>query len=353
MKLAIVILNYNNSRDTIECMESVRRLHKLNRAEVLVVDNGSDKADVAELNGWFLQQKEPAISQMHRVLQNETAVALESENSNRAVNHELQISFELLELPRNLGYGAGNNRGIDHLWCRDWTHLWVLNNDLVLSPESYVELVDRSAELGDIAGFRLTFYDDEYGLQADGGEYNAWLGTTRHCREFEAVTCPEPEHQPDYEIGASLLFSRRALERLGGFVEDHFLFYEEIDLAYRIQALNLEVSHLTKPDIYHKEGATVNPGSEKSPIADYFGMINRVRVSWRYDRLRVPTVFMGVLLALAKRLVRRRFDLVVSVLSLSFSRKLITPLRKSHAILSGKPSREALSQAYLELKSKK
>ncbi len=43
-KIAIVILNFNGEKNTIQCLESLNKLQVVNyKLEVIVVDNGSEK----------------------------------------------------------------------------------------------------------------------------------------------------------------------------------------------------------------------------------------------------------------------------------------------------------------------
>src|SRR5208337_3935714 len=49
--VAISILNWNGWRDTLECLESVRRLHYPNYLTV-VVDNGSRNDSVERIRAW-------------------------------------------------------------------------------------------------------------------------------------------------------------------------------------------------------------------------------------------------------------------------------------------------------------
>lgn len=49
-KVAVIILNHNGKRDTVECLNSVRKLNQIFfRPFIIVVDNNSSDGSVAEL----------------------------------------------------------------------------------------------------------------------------------------------------------------------------------------------------------------------------------------------------------------------------------------------------------------
>ena len=55
-KVAIIILNWNGWKDTIECLESVFKIDYPNY-QVIVVDNGSTDESLEKITGWCTQEK--------------------------------------------------------------------------------------------------------------------------------------------------------------------------------------------------------------------------------------------------------------------------------------------------------
>ena len=56
-KVAIIILNYNNWQDTIECLESVLRNDYPNY-QVIVIDNGSPNNSIEYIKEWAKGRQE-------------------------------------------------------------------------------------------------------------------------------------------------------------------------------------------------------------------------------------------------------------------------------------------------------
>ena len=80
--LSIIILNYNGWRDTIACLESLRK-QSYTDFRVVVADNGSSDESVAQLSQWAKEEHIEA--------------------------HWLQI----LAFDQNYGFAKGNNKAIE------------------------------------------------------------------------------------------------------------------------------------------------------------------------------------------------------------------------------------------------
>ena len=96
-KIAIVILNYLNYWDTIECVESALRIDYKDK-EIVIVDNGSSNESFERLNKEFKS------------------------------NHHIFI----LQSKKNVGFAKGNNIGIKFSRCQlKADYILVVNNDVV------------------------------------------------------------------------------------------------------------------------------------------------------------------------------------------------------------------------------
>ena len=146
----------------------------------------------------------------------------------------------------NLGYGAAMNAGVAQLGP---DIRWVLlsNPDVVLAPGSIDELVRVAEQDDNIAAVGPAL------LTADGEIYpsaravpslrtgvghalfvnlwveNPWTRAYRNDRATLAV-----QRDAGWLSGACLLVRRDAFERLGGFDPGYFMYFEDVDLGYRI-----------------------------------------------------------------------------------------------------------------------
>lgn len=105
--VAVIVLNWNGTDDTVECLRSLLQVD-YPRYEIVVVDNGSRESPRARIADEF-----PSVT--------------------------------YLETAQNLGYAGGNNVGIRHALARGHDYVFVLNNDTVVEPEFLTQAVAVAA----------------------------------------------------------------------------------------------------------------------------------------------------------------------------------------------------------------
>src|SRR5262245_47338473 len=94
--VAVIVLNWNNTDDTVECLESLVQLD-YPRYEIVVVDNDSRPSPRQQI-----LEKFPSVT--------------------------------YLETGLNVGYAVGNNAGIRYALVAGHDYVFVLNNDTVVEP---------------------------------------------------------------------------------------------------------------------------------------------------------------------------------------------------------------------------
>ena len=284
----IVVLNWNGWRDTHACLESLAELAYPN-AHVIVVDNASEDGSEARLR-------------------------------------ELHPALTLLQSGANLGFAGGNNVGLRYALAHGAEYVWLLNNDTLVEPGALTALVDkmrREPDLG-LCGSTLLYEADRNTVQALGGaRYNRWLGTVEHIGQHqprgsadEKGVEKDVEKRLSYLIGASTLASRAFLEQVGLLQDDYFLYFEELDWATRARG-SFRLGYASKSIVYHKEGSSIGgtdrAKTTKSYTADHYALKNRVRFTRRFYPYALPTVYLGLGLALVNRLRRRQWNRVLLV----------------------------------------
>lgn len=314
-KIYIVILNYNNWRDTLECLESVLKLDYPN-FRVVVVDNDSSDGSFERIQAW-------ARGELKAEVQNLALASLSMPARPKPVPLQVvggraagpdacvpgtSAPVLLVKSPDNRGYAAGNNQGIRlALADRECAYLWLLNNDTVVEPDALSRLVQRlqgEPEVG-ICGSTLVHYHNPSTVQARGGaRFNRWTATSTHVGEGSPFPLPDntPVTEPlDYVIGASMFVSRPFVEQVGLMYEDYFLYFEEIDWSWRKGKFRVAYEPLSV--VYHKEGATTGMNNKKVNYGkggDFYLHRNRLLFARRNDPFALPTVVLRLLLVFVK-----------------------------------------------------
>lgn len=169
---------------------------------------------------------------------------------------------ELIALPRNVGFAAGNNAGLRRARGR---HCALLNNDTVVLPgalERCVRYLDANPSVG-VVGPQL--------LDPDGSKQNSVHSVPNLVSEIVPKAVLEtlaPWRYPskryehagpipvDAVLGACLVVRREVLDAVGLMPEDYFMFLEETDWCWRIRRAGWKVVHLPDARVIHVHGAT-------------------------------------------------------------------------------------------------
>jgi len=275
----ICVLNYNNSEDTIECLESLKKLINV-KYKIVLIDNGSSKETKEELR--------------------------EIVNSN-------PIYF--IDSKVNRGCAGGNNLALHYALSQaDMEYCWILNNDTIVEPDSLSLLVDymnHNKHIG-LCGSKLIYEWDRSKIQGYGGCYNPVLGTMHTCINKENIK------DIDYIIGASVLVRKSFLEDVGVMEAGYFLYYGELDWAIRARG-KYDITCVEDSIVYHKEGASTganNAEKTKSILADYYSIRNRIRFTKKFYPYFLPTVYIGLILSMVIWIYRKQFNRIPIIFKL-------------------------------------
>jgi GT2 family glycosyltransferase len=221
--VSVVILNFNGGSRGSECVASVLA-SELREAEVILFDNGSTDASLAEIRQRF--GGDPRVS--------------------------------ILAGSTNLGFGGGNNEAARH--ARGDVLLF-LNNDTQLVSPGIVRLVDR-IRADPTIGIALPLTTD--GLHGGGPSVGAldFLGRP----SFLRAPSPDDPARETIASGPAFAIRRSVWERVGGYDADYFLFMEDIDLAWRVMLAGFRVCIVPEVSVLHEGGASTRhvPATERA-----------------------------------------------------------------------------------------
>ena len=225
--VTIVIVNWNGKKYLKGCLDSLQKQSYCDY-EAIIVDNGSKDGSVE-----YIQQNYPNI--------------------------------KLFQLKRNMGYSVGINVALEHSKNK---YIIALNNDTTLDQNWLSELV-KMAELDErigscqpkILSLQNPAFIDSVGLsinkegeafqigfqEKDTGQYNAVRELLGAC-------------------SASVLYRRQALMQIGGFDEDFFAYFEDVDVALRLNRAGWKCMYVPTAMVYHYGSAT---GINDSPFKTY------------------------------------------------------------------------------------
>lgn len=243
-----VVVTFNGLADTLRCIGSLLAT-TYPRQQIVVVDNGS---------------------------------------SGEADAIEARFGRQVLTIAsgRNLGFGGGANRGIEHALEEGADYVWVLNNDVVVEPETLGQLIDameQDTRIG-IASPVITAPrgpEAPQGIWYAGGRLDLRRGETRHLTEL--IEPPEARGGPldtEFVTGCAALLRGQAIESVGPFWERLFLYWEDTDLNLRLRRAGWRTCVVPQARLHHAiHGAT------SQRVVAYYHFRNATLVVWRHAGL--------------------------------------------------------------------
>ena len=273
-KVAIVILNWNGWKDTLECLESIFQISYPNY-HVVVVDNHSTDDSVSHLIRYaegneIVKSKffeyDPSNKPINFVLLNE--------NSKTVTNHE---KLFIIQNNINEGFAEGNNIGIrfasENL---NSDYYLLLNNDTVVKENFLKYLVDEGEKNEDVGllGPKIYYYDNPNVIWCVGGKIDWNFARGLHVGTNEVDSGQYNEKASfDYISGAALLVKDELIKEIGLLDKNLFLYFEETDLALRASSAGYKNLYVPSSEVWHKISKT--GGGLSKPIGLYYITRNR------------------------------------------------------------------------------
>lgn len=237
--LAILVVNYG-SHEIVEA-NLTKTLEREFAGQVVVVDNFSTDAERAEIT---------TVCDRH--------------------------GWDLLALPVNEGFGRGNNIGAAHAIENGATELLLVNPDAWLSLET-VRALQRQVQKDRWLQLSPTILRPDGRLFTAEMDLHLGIGEMRSTRRRPDDT--ELDRIHTWVSGACFAISTELWERIGGFDDDYFLYWEDVDLSRRVVNIGGTVRADETLHAIHDEGSThrrVEAGPAKSPIYYYYNARNRL-----------------------------------------------------------------------------
>lgn len=246
MRQRVYVVNYNGGSVLHEALVSLRAQSV--EGEVVVIDNGSSDGSVTTVRAEFAEVR-------------------------------------LLELPRNVGFGAAINHAVRRLPA---DRLVFVNNDAVCEPQYLEALLEPGGDVvaGVLRQAAATGRIDSAGIVVDQGllEFDYLHG--------EPVGTARVVPPPLGPTGGAALVSLRAFNAVGGFDERIFAYLEDVDLAIRLRGAGFRCALAPDARALHHHSTTLGAGSAAKNRIKGFSRGYLVR---RYGLLRQPRLALRVL----------------------------------------------------------
>jgi GT2 family glycosyltransferase len=261
--VTVVVLNWNGRDYLPDCFDSLVALdYPVDRLELMLVDNGSADDSVA-----FVRQHYPRVT--------------------------------IVETGSNLGFAGGNNAGAR---AATGDYVAFLNNDAHVYPDWLTKLIEAMQSDPDVAcvgsrmmnltgdrvefgGSSINFYG--YGYQEGYDRANA---------QDYAGTRPVI-----FACGGAFLIRREVYLNAGGLDEDYFIYYEDVDLGWRLWVMGYKVLYVGSAVVLHKHHGARHqmPDASRRALFERNAMLTMIK---NYDDANLARVWPAAWMLAIKRL---------------------------------------------------
>jgi GT2 family glycosyltransferase len=319
-RVAIVLVNWNGWRDSTECLSAIVGSGALSGADVWLVDNQSSDESVERIEAWCrAPHADSAWRSQDGVRHADSAAGAIACRTWVADGEPAPllpgVQINLVRSGANLGFAGGNNVGITAAGLDRYSHFWLLNTDTVMAHDALAHLLARGQadESTGMVGSTLLFYGRPDTVQAlGGGWFDRCAMRMSHVGEFTpAVAVPADdaarrrvEAEMAYVVGASMLVSADFVRDVGPMCEDYFLYFEELDWAFRA-GTRYGLGYAPRSRVYHKVGASSTQTQGEFSLNLLYR--NQLRFAGRFLPERVSAVKRSLAVELVRHLLRRRW----------------------------------------------
>ncbi|MDY6894908.1 MAG: glycosyltransferase family 2 protein, partial [Thermotogota bacterium] len=253
---AVIIVNYNNLADTIECLRTLKNSNS--SVNIVVVDNGSTGNDAKRLG------------QIEGII--------------------------LIENKENLGFGRGNNVGIR--WAlsnTDCEFIFLLNNDATVESDTISKL-EKALYAFPEAGVscpRIVMMEEPDVLWYGGGEVNWFKGSVIAPDYLGPADAKQAliARNVTFASGCAMLIRRSVFEKVGGFDPRLFIYVEDLEFCLRVNKAGWTIRYIPEAVVKHKcQGSKRGRRKEFFPI-DHPANPNLSFFMYHLTKNRLLTIF--------------------------------------------------------------
>ena len=265
-RVAVIVVNWNETALTLECLRSVVASVPEDTA-IILVDNGSDVDPCSAIR--------QALPQVY-----------------------------VVRLSSNGGYAVGCNAGAHAALDLGATHLFFLNNDATIEPSTVPVLLEAARRRPRaIFGPKIVYADEPDRVWSAGGTVRRPWMENQHLDRGAPSESVTGARRVDWTTGCAFFVLAGTFRLIGPLSEEYFLYLEDLDWCMRARSIGIETWCVPDAIVRHR----VSSSTSRLPRADvlYYGCRNTYRLAFKHSSPRARlAMWMVVLVALAKVITR-------------------------------------------------
>ena len=252
--VALILLNWNTPVHTANCISSLKQYCDGGVFDIIVADNGSTDGSLTILKARF-------------------------------------PDLVYIDNKENLGFAEGNNRGLIYSIENGYSYSLVINTDTLVDEDIVTRLSTHLNNHPEAAAVQPAIYwmHDKVKLWNGKGYFNRVLGLIKNDNRLPGPDSSSAFKIAEWVTGCCMLVRNSALTKIGLFNKQFFLYYEDVELSFRLRDSGYEVHYLPASKMYHEAGASAKAGVKKkegflSPVIHYYINRNHIWFLRRYGK---------------------------------------------------------------------
>lgn len=254
-KVVIVILNWNQAEDTLDCLYSLQQIDYPNY-EIVVVDNHSTDQSIDLIRSRFPQ----------------VSILIQGEN---------------------LGCAGGRNVGVKFGLSRNAEYILFLDNDTEVDGGFLNNLISaaKGNSICAIFGPKIYYTEEPLRIWSAGGLIDWKTGETTSIGNGELDSPGYSDSRDvDFIAGCAMLVRSELFNLVGLFDEDYFIYFEETDWCCRARRAGYKCMFVPNSRVWHKESKSL--GGASSPGKTYY--LTRNQFLFIQRNLEKKYIFMAI-----------------------------------------------------------
>jgi len=231
LKISIIILNYNDYKNTVDCLKSLKK-QDFKNFEVIIIENGSSRKNE-------FKNLKNSIEQFQETL-----------------------NIKCIKSKYNLGFTGGNNKGLKY--CSG-DIICLLNDDTVVDDyflSSCLELLHSDSQFGIITP-KIMYFNQPNIIWYAGAD--VFEKPKINKQKLSKISLHRGKNQTDsgqfdqigetdYACACALFIKKEIVDKMGLFDDIYFMYSEDFDLSIKTKLLGYKLIFNPETRVYHKIG---------------------------------------------------------------------------------------------------
>lgn len=237
--IAVILVNWNTPVHTATCISSLKNHCNNQLFDIIVADNGSTDDSLNLLKNQF-------------------------------------PDLVFIDNKENLGFAEGNNRGLIFSIKQSYTFSMLINTDTKVDEDIVSKLSSHLNNHLEAAAVQpCIFWMHKRSIWNGEGSFNQVLGITSSDTTLSNQNSLNNYKKAEWLTGCCMLIRNEALIKSGLFNKKFFLYYEDVELSFRLRANGYDLHYLPSCKLYHEAGVSAKISAPKkegflNPVIHYY-----------------------------------------------------------------------------------